>query len=243
MVFMIKPQHQKAKKMIGTYRSVLDPRCVQDDEWFEGRAPPPPDVDLDLGPSYADRDVDMQSYDACCPCNTTIKDPLVELGMKFQNRNGKDKTLTVNRAIHTVHPQEPKRQTYIESTEYSRTTNKLQRYYSGVVTHVMSTQGKRKAMTSDPVRPSFVYNTPIATAHNEITPLPSVNVNTTAAKDTSPDVLSNYPNVVQFTLDTMKSTPAGVPESNTGQSGAELAKAANTAFADSVTRFMPPKNK
>lgn len=229
---------------VGKYRSVLSDAVVSADQWFEGRAPPRPDTNLNYGVPETDNDTEMKSYDACCPCEMSksqLSDVHIEMGMEFQDRNGKDRTLTVNRAVHTVHPQDPKRRTYIDTDTYTRSTNKLQHFYGGVAVHLQNPTGKRKAMSAAPVQPSTVNGMPVETAYNESTPTPSLNANTVPAKSSTVDVLSNYPNVVQFTLDTMQSVPAGVPTTNTQQTGAELAITANKAFAASVNRFMPPK--
>jgi len=169
-----------------------------------------------------------------------IKDVHVETGMKFQDRNGKDRKLTVKKNVHEVHPTDPDRYTYIDTATYTRTSNKLQYYYGGVSSYLQPPTGKRKAVSVESVAPSNVNGMLTETAYNELTPTPTINVNTATAKSNTIDVLSNYPNIVQFTLDTMQTTPPGVPDTDQSLTGAELAKKANAAYSASVSRFMPP---
>ena len=218
------------------YPSVLNARVKRDDLWFEGRVPPPSQM-VYTHHAPGDDDTKMDSYDANCFCNLTTKDVHVERPATFQHRNGKDHRLTTKAIVQTVNPQDPRREDYILPQTYDRVSNKLQVYYSGVANRVENITGKRKAV-STPVQPSNVYTQSINTAYNEPTPVPSVNSNVSAARDTMPDVLTNYPQIVEFTLDTMKSTPAGVP--NVPQPATvDLVRSANAGYARSVNRFLP----
>lgn len=220
------------------YRSVLSGSIKSADKWFEGRGPPQPDSDLSF-PGRSRGTFAPSSYDANCFCELKSEDVHIEHPMYYQHRNGKDHRLTTKDNVQTVHPQDPRRTDFILPTNYSRTTNKLQHYYRGVSCRVENLNGKRK-VSSDPVMPSNVLSASVANAYNEDTPLPIVNVDVYANRNMTPDVLSNYPQIVQFTLDTMKSNPAGVPDSGVGVPGINLAQTANQSYQQSVSRFMPP---
>jgi hypothetical protein len=218
------------------YRSVLDSKIVADDKWAAGHPPMQTEIVTSLDGL---NDITMSRYDMCDEdMNREITDVHVEHGMVYQNRNGKDKRLTVRSAVHTVNPRAPSRYTMVEAGQYTRQLNKLQHYSAGVANRLETITGKRKAM---PVEPSNVQSIPTSIAHNDPVPVAASDVNLVAAKDSLPDVLSNYPEVVEFTLDTMKSVPAGVPDSGTGPSAVSLTKTANARYAQSVTRLMPPQ--
>jgi len=218
-------------------RSVLTATVKRADQYFEGRPPARDEESLSL-PGRSWGTYTPRSYDTGCFCDLESKDVHIERPMYFQDRNGKDRKLTTKSDIHTVNPQDPKRTDFILPANYSRSTNKLQHYSSGVASRVENVNGKRK-IVSDPVRPSDVLGASVSTSYNEDTPMPSVNVNVYANRNMTPDVLSNYPQVVQFTLDTMKGNPPGVSDSGVGVSGIKLTQTANESYGKSVGRFMP----
>jgi hypothetical protein len=163
----------------------------------------------------------------------------IERRRGWVHRNGKDYSLTVKPEVFQVNPQDPVRTDFIPADDYARQTNKLQHYWRGVANRVESLTGKRKAV----VPPAEINNTIIETNFNDTNPLQNVSVNIThTGKGRSLDALSNYPNVVEFTLDTMKSVPAGVP-SMTPMTGVELTQKANQSYQNSVNRFNPPEKK
>ena len=218
------------------YRTVLNAKTKRDDQYFDGR--PPPGTDSGLVFPARDGDVYLPSaYDIKQPTKSQKLDIHVELPMSFQNRNGKDKRLTTMASVHTVNPRDPKRTDFLTPSEYTRQSNKLQHFSSGVACRVENINGKRKVRAA-PVRPSNVMSVSVNNAYNEPTPTPNTDADTVTIKDTMPDTLSNYPQLVQFTLDTMQSTPAGVPDSGVGESGFALATSANASYAASVGRFM-----
>jgi hypothetical protein len=218
------------------YRSVLHPIVQRDDVWMEGYNPSFVESGFVQGQYNQDPVVSIAPYDVC-PCKFENDDVHIEKHRSsFMHRNSKDTSLTVSPSVFDVNPQDPKRQTYIESDEYTRYTSKLQHFYHGVQNRMETLNGKRKATA---VVPSSVSGTPAEVSYNESDPLRSVNINVQPGPNRNLDVLSNYPQIVQFTLDTMKSTPAGVPGSGTGPTGGQLTQQANDSYTNSVNRYMP----
>jgi len=220
------------------YRSVLHPVIQRDDIWMEGFNPS--NVESGFWEGGYDRDpvTSVPPYDVC-PCNFEDRDVHIETKMpRFMHRNSKDTALTVRPSIFTVNPQDPRRQTYILPEDYSRYTNKLQHFYYGVQNRMENISKKRKAHNA-PVKPANVRGHPTEISHTETDPLYSVNSNVQPGPSRDLDTLSNYPQIVQFTLDTMKGVPAGVADSGTGPTGAELVEDANQMYTNSVNRYMP----
>lgn len=213
-----------------------NPIIRHDDKWMEGRSPPPTEVGFYEGTYSKDPDYVIPSYDVCA-CEFENADVHIEKRPKsvFMHRNGKDHSLTTQKRVQEVNQWDPMRSTYITPETYSRSTNKLQHYWHGVANRVENMNGKRKYV-SNPVRPSTVNGQSVERMYDVKNPIDSVKANLPPSNDRSLDALTNYPNIVQFTLDTMKSTPAAVQDS-TPVSGADLAKAANRQYEKSVMRF------
>jgi len=212
-----------------------NPIIRHDDKWAEGRAPPPTETDFYEGTYNKDPDAVMASYDVC-PCEFESADVHIEKkpSSVFAHRNSKDQRLTTDRNVHLVNQWDPVRSTYITPETYSRSTNKLQHYWHGVSNRIENLNGKRKYV-STPVNPSSVNGMKVERMLDVKNPIDSVAANLPPGTDRSLDAIGNYPNIVQFTLDTMKSVPAAVPDQK-AVPGKDLAKAANRQYEKSTSR-------
>lgn len=206
------------------------------DKWTEGRAPPDVETDFYEGTYKKDTDYVMASYDVCA-CEFENADVHIEKRPKsvYMHRNGKDHSLTTSQAVQKVDQWDPTRSTYITPETYSRSTNKLQHFWHGVENRMENLNGKRKYV-SKPVRPSTVNGLTVERLYDTKNPVDSVSANLPPSSDRRLDTLTNYPNIVQFTLDTMKSVPAAVQDFKPVP-GKDLAKAANRQYEKSSTRF------
>lgn len=230
-------KERKRHRLAMQFRHVdTNPIIRHDDKWMEGRAPPPTEMNFYEGTYSKDPDYIVPSYDVC-PCEFENADVHIEKRPTsvFMNRNGKDRSLTTQECVQKANQWDPMRSTYITPETYSRSTNKLQHYWHGVTNRVENLNGKRKYI-SNPVRPSTVNGESVERMFDVKNPIDSVNANLPPSTDRRLDALTNYPNIVQFTLDTMTSVPAAVDDSK-AIPGKDLAKAANRQYEKSITRF------
>ncbi len=213
-----------------------NPIIRHDDKWTEGRSPPSTETDFYEGTYSKDPDYVMASYDVC-PCDFENADVHIEKRPQSVSvhRNGKDHSLTITKQAQEVNQWDPARSTYITPETYSRSTNKLQHYWHGVSNRMENLNGKRKYV-SVPVNPSSVNGMKVERMFDTKNPIDSVAANMTPSASRTLDTLTNYPNIVQFTLDTMKSVPAAVQDFKPVP-GKDLAKAANRQYEKSTTRF------